>query len=128
MVSLLRYLPLAKLLVLDDCHAIVLSGAVPRLSVTASPRLTSRICGRAPPVAGYRSETSRDLQDSVVGLMRPVLNRRIDVLTFEEGVVGQDFIVACAVGQEFEDVRHTYSLAANAGTAAAFAFFDGDSF
>jgi len=64
----------------------------------------------------------------VVGLMGRVLDGGVDVFTLKECVVSQNLIVACAIGQKFENVGDTDTLAANAGTALAFAFFDGDSF
>jgi len=63
----------------------------------------------------------------MISLMGRVLNGRVDVLWFEECVVGQNLVVARAIGQEFENVGHTETLASNAGTASAFTFFDGDS-
>jgi hypothetical protein len=63
----------------------------------------------------------------VVGLMSCVFDRGINVFTLEEGEVSQNLIVACAIGQEFENVAYTDTPAANAGTPSTLAFFDGDS-
>jgi hypothetical protein len=63
----------------------------------------------------------------MVSLMGRVLDGGVDVLWVRGGVVGQNLVVARAIGQEFENVGHTETLAPNAGTASAFTFFDGDS-
>ena len=68
------------------------------------------------------------MKNCVVGLVGRVFNGGVDVFPFKERVVGQNLVEACAVGQEFEDVGDAKTLAANAGTAPAFALFDGDSF
>ncbi|HUQ95472.1 MAG TPA: hypothetical protein VM120_27580 [Bryobacteraceae bacterium] len=68
------------------------------------------------------------MKNCVVGLMGRVLDGGVDVLTLKEGVVSKNLIVARAIGQKFKNVGDTNTLAANAGTAPTFAFFDGDSF
>ena len=73
----------------------------------------------------YRPETSRDLKDGMVGLMGRILNGGVDVLPFEEGVIGENLVETCAAGQKLKNVGYTNALPTNAGAASAFAFFDG---
>ena len=63
----------------------------------------------------------------MIGLVRGVFNRRVDVLPFEEGVVGQNLVKAGTVREKLKYVADTHALPANTGTAPAFTFFDGDS-
>ena len=63
----------------------------------------------------------------MVGLMGRILNGGVDVLPFEEGVIGENLVETCAAGQKLKNVGYTNALSTNAGAASAFAFFDGDS-
>ena len=64
----------------------------------------------------------------MVGHARGIGNGGENVVIFEEGKVGENFIVRCAVAQQIKNVGDTDSLAANAGPSAAFALFNRDAF
>ena len=57
-------------------------------------------------------------------MMSRVFNGCIDILPFEEGVIGENLVEVCAISEKLENVGHTDALPTNAGTASAFAFFD----
>jgi len=63
----------------------------------------------------------------MVGLMGRIFNGGVNIFPLKKSVVGQNLIEARAIGQEFENVGNTKALAPNAGSAPAFALFDGDS-
>jgi hypothetical protein len=60
--------------------------------------------------------------------MGRIFNGGVDVLFFEERIAGQNLVEAGTVGEKFKNVGHTNTLSANAGSAPAFALFNGDSF
>lgn len=51
---------------------------------------------------------------------------RANVVWFQEGVVGQDFLPGSAVRQQLQYVLHPQPVAANAGPAATLASFGGN--
>lgn len=63
----------------------------------------------------------------MIGLMGGILDGRENVLPFKAGIILQDFFDAGASAQEFQDIGHADSHAANTRTAAALGVVDGDS-
>ncbi len=64
----------------------------------------------------------------MIGLMGGVFNCGVDVFTFEERIVCQDFIETRTVRQKLKYVRDAKTLPTDARTASAFAVFNGNSF
>ena len=51
----------------------------------------------------------------MIGLMGGVFNGRVDVLSFEKGIIGQNLVEGCAVGEKLKNVADANTLTANAG-------------
>ena len=64
----------------------------------------------------------------MVGLVRGVLNCRIDIFSFEKRVVFKDLFEKRTVGEQLKNVADANTLSANAGAPSALFIFDGDSF
>ena len=62
----------------------------------------------------------------MVRLVGSILDRGENVFAFQEGVFGEDLVYRGSRAKELKDVRDPQAIAANAGTSAAFAFFNGD--
>jgi len=75
---------------------------------------------------GYRPETSCDLNDDMIRLLRGVGDGGQDVFPLETGIVGEDFVDGGPVGEEFQHVRHADAHAPDAGLSAALSGLDGD--
>jgi hypothetical protein len=63
----------------------------------------------------------------VIGLIGGVVEGSENVFTFQGRVITQDFLKGSSCPEQLEDISYADALAANAGTAPAFAFFDRDS-
>jgi len=50
----------------------------------------------------------------------------VDVGRFEEGIVGEDFLVRCARRQQFQEINHAETHPADARAAAALIGIDRD--
>ena len=63
----------------------------------------------------------------MVSLMGCIIQGREDVFALEEWVIREDFLERGSRAEQFEHIRNTNALAANAGSAPALPGFDGDS-
>jgi hypothetical protein len=63
----------------------------------------------------------------VVGLASRVLNCRVNVLAFQERVVGENFLEGRAARQQLQNVCHPHPVSPDARASAALALFNGDS-
>ena len=70
---------------------------------------------------------SRGGKNYVVGLVSGVLEDGKNIFALESGIIFQDLLIGSAVAKQFEDIADTDALAADAGTASAFARFHGNS-
>lgn len=64
----------------------------------------------------------------MVRLMSGVLDGRINIFPFKEGVVGENLIQIRSSGKKLEDVGDTDALPTNAGAPPAFASLNCDTF
>lgn len=82
-----------------------------------------------PWATGYRPETSYGLKadDAMIGLGGGVLQAGPDILGFEEVVVVQNLPPGGPGSQQIEHVLDSQTVAANAGTPAAFSRLQCDS-
>jgi hypothetical protein len=51
----------------------------------------------------------------VVGLMRVVFNGRVDILSFEERIIGQNFVEASTISKKLKNAADSNTIAAYAG-------------
>ena len=61
---------------------------------------------------GYRPETSRGLNDDVIGLVRGAVDRSKDVLAFKEGVIPKNFVEGGPGREKLQYVSDAETLAA----------------
>ena len=83
--------------------------------------------GQRPPVVDYPPGTSRGLQDGVVGLASRVLNCRVDILAFQERIIGENLLEGRTGRQQFQNIRHAHAVSPDARASAALTLFNGDS-